>query len=56
MKDEITTDERSPVTLEIEDLAPGGVELSDDEIRVVSGAGGSWTSGSVHRTDEWVLC
>lgn len=56
MKDEITVHEQSPVTLEIEDLAPGGVELSDEEIRAVSGAGGSWTSGSVHRTDEWVLC
>jgi hypothetical protein len=47
--------------LRFDDLAPQDVELSEVEIRAVSGgrggqlADGSWTSGSVHRTDEWVL-
>jgi hypothetical protein len=57
MKDEITTHEQVPVMLEIEDLAPGGVELSDEEIRAVSGGlCGSWTSGGCGATDEWQRC
>ena len=50
MKDVITTDELSSAQLQIEDLVPDGVELSEEEIRAVSGGGCSRTWGP----NEWI--
>lgn len=45
--------------LMIDDLAPNGCELSEDEVRAVSGGlynkVPSWTSGSGGKTDEWTI-
>ena len=50
MKDVITTDELSSAQLQIEDLVPDGVELSEEEIRAVSGGGCTYTWGH----SEWI--
>jgi hypothetical protein len=51
---------KSGMRLRFDDLAPHDVELSEDEIRAVSGglAGQwvvSWTSGPSHGADEWIV-
>jgi hypothetical protein len=49
-------DSSTGLRLQIGDLAPNGVELSEEEIRAVSGGrfAVSWTSGAASGADEWV--